>query len=135
MEPNAENTPRGRRVAGPLACLIAAATCVTCCGFAEAQTCIPTPAGAVYWLGGERTYDDLVGYHNATLVGPGIGFATGAVGDGIHFGGGLEDRIYTDTSYAEERALRHGFTIELWARPAATLVSCAESNSGVCAEG
>ena len=102
---------------------------------ALAQACVGTPAGAVYWLGGERTYDDLAGYHNATLVGPGIGFTAGMVGDAIHFGGNLEDRFYTDTTYAEERTLRTAFTIELWARPTAASVGCPESNSGTCAEG
>ena len=121
--------------ASPAARRLRAAACafgLTCAG-AAAQTCVPTPPGAVYWLAGERNYDDLAGYHNATFVAPGVGFAPGKVGSAIHFGGAIEDRLYTDTIYAEERAVRGAFTIELWARPEAALPDCAESNNGTCA--
>jgi Concanavalin A-like lectin/glucanases superfamily len=100
---------------------------------ALAQSCVATP-GAVYWLAGERSYDDLAEWHNATLVGPDVGFVPGRVGDGVHFGGTIEDRVYTDTTYAEERAIRHAFTIELWARPSAELMPCNEASGGTCAQ-
>jgi hypothetical protein len=120
---------------GKLVRALAAAAFAMSAAHANAQSCIARPDGAVYWLSGDRNYDDLVGWHNATFVGPGVGYATdGVVAEAVHFGGALEDRFYTDTSYPEERAVRGAFTIELWARPAATLTPCAESNSGTCGE-
>ena len=115
--------------------MLAAAALAMPAAPAAAQSCIARPEGAVYWLSGDRNYDDLAGWHNATLVGPGVGYAAdGVVAEAVHFGGALEDRIFTDTSYTEERAVRHAFTIELWARPATTLTPCPESNGGTCAE-
>jgi hypothetical protein len=114
---------------------LAAAAFAMWTAHAAAQSCIARPDGAVYWLSGDHNYDDLAGWHNATFVGPGVGYAEdGVVAQGVHFGGALENRIYTNTSYPEERAVRDAFTIELWARPAAALTPCAESNSGTCAE-
>jgi hypothetical protein len=114
---------------------LAAAALVLSAGEATAQTCIARPGGAVYWLSGDRNFDDLAGWHNATFVGPGVGYAAdGVVAEAVHFGGALEDRLYTDTSYAEERAVRGAFTIELWARPSSALTPCAEANGGTCAE-
>jgi hypothetical protein len=102
---------------------------------AAAQGCMERPEGAVYWLSGDHNFDDLVGWHNATVVGPGVGYAEdGVVAQAVHFGGAFEDRIYTDTTYPEERVVRGAFTIELWARPATTLPACAESNVGTCAQ-
>ena len=114
---------------------IAAAALTMLATEAAAQSCIARPDGAVYWLSGDHTYDDLIGWHNATVVGPGVGYAEdGVVAQAVHFGGAVEDRLYTDTSYPEERAVRDAFTIELWARPATTLSPCAESNSGTCGQ-
>ena len=111
------------------------ALCIACAlaaGAAQAQECIPTPSGAVYWLAGERNFDDLAGFHNGQDVGSGVTFAAGEVGDAVHFDGNMQ-RIYTDTAYAEERAVRTAFTIEFWAQPTASMPSCEESNSGGCA--
>lgn len=118
---------------GKLVRALAAAAFAMTAAQAAAQSCIARPDGAVYWLSGDRNVDDLAGWHNATFVGPGVGYASdGVVAEAVHFGGALEDRIYTDTSYPEERAVRGAFTIEFWARPTATLTPCAESNSGTC---
>jgi hypothetical protein len=120
---------------GTMVRTIAAAALAMLATEAIAQSCIARPDGAVYWLSGDHSYDDLIGWHNATVVGPGVGYAEdGVVAQAVHFGGAVEDRLYTDTSYPEERAVRDAFTIELWARPAATLSPCAESSSGTCGQ-
>lgn len=100
----------------------------------RAQDCVPAPSGAVYWLGAERNFDDLAGFHNAASVGAGVSFVTAQVGIGLHLEGS-DARLVTDTQFAEERQFFTAFTEAFWVRPEAALNPCSESNSGTCAIG
>ncbi len=98
-------------------------------GMARAQQPITPPAGAIYWLAGERSFDDRAGYHNGS--GQGATFISGQVGHGMRFDG-VDDLVVVDVTTAEQRAVRDNFSYELWARPSATLPACAQSNSSNC---
>jgi hypothetical protein len=105
-----------------------------CCPIAQAavQACLAPPAGAVYWLGAERNFDDLAGYHNGNDAGTGVTFVAGKVGAAIHVDGNLM-KVYPDVTYAEERALRTEFTIEFWAKPSTEAPSgCLFEGPSVC---
>lgn len=98
-------------------------------GMARAQQPITPPAGAVYWLAGERSFDDRAGFHNGS--GHGATFILGQVGQGLRFDG-VDDLVAVDVTVAEQRAVRDTFTYELWARPTAPLPACAQSNNSNC---
>jgi len=100
---------------------------------ASPTACVAPPAGAVYWLAAERNFDDSAGYHNGTDGGTGVTFVAGKVGTAIHVDG-VATRVLPDVTYAEERALRTAFTVELWARPTTAMPDCSESSSGTCAQ-
>jgi len=98
-------------------------------GTAWAQQPITPPAGAIYWLAGERSFDDRVGFHNGSSAG--ATFIVGQVGEGMRFDG-VDDLVSVDVTSAELRAVRDTFTYELWARPTGTLPGCAQSNNSNC---
>lgn len=114
--------------------LLSTALCL-CCHAAQAsvQACVAPPAGAVYWLGAERNFDDLAGYHNGSDGGTGVTFVTGKVGSAIHLDGAAM-KVYPDVTYAEERALRTAFTIEFWVKPSTEMqAGCLFEGPSVCA--
>lgn len=98
-------------------------------GVAGAQQPITPPSGAIYWLAGERSFDDRAGFHNGS--GAGTTFITGQVGEGMRFDG-VDDLVAVDVTSGEMRAVRNSFSYEFWARPTGTLPGCAQSNSSNC---
>ena len=101
---------------------------------AFAQECVAPPHGAIYWLAGERNFDDQAGYFNGHQASTEVSFVAGKVGQAVRFDD-VDDRIDTGASLAEMRAQRSEFSYELWARPTTPLADCAESNSGTCGIG
>lgn len=103
-------------------------------GAALAQECMAPPPGAIYWLAGERNFDDLAGFHNGHSSGTDVSFVPGQVGQAMRFDG-IDEHVFPNVTSAEERAQRTSFSFELWARPTLTLPACAESDSGTCGIG
>jgi hypothetical protein len=101
---------------------------------AFAQDCVVPPPGAIYWLAGERNFDDLAGFHNGHSGATDVSFVPGKVGEAMRFDG-IDDYVYPNVTSAEERAHRSRFSFELWARPTRSMAACAESNSGTCGIG
>lgn len=97
---------------------------------AAAQQCIAPPAGRVLWLTADGDYDDRAGFYNGSVEGQ-VHFVAGAVGEAFAFDG-ADDRIATDVTLAEQKALENTFSWELWARPTDATPDCPESQNGNC---
>lgn len=100
---------------------------------ARAQACIATPPGAIYWLAGDNSFDDQVGFNNGSSQGSGVTFVPGQVGEAMNFEAG--ELVAVSVTDAEERVQRNSFSFEFWVRPTATMHACAESNSDTCGIG
>lgn len=97
---------------------------------AQAQQCVAPPPGVLAWYRGERNADDAAGFHNGAPLAQEL-YVEGQVGEAFRLDG-ADDGFGTDTSAAEQRAVRDDFTYELWARPTGTLGGCPEAASSNC---
>lgn len=100
-------------------------------GPASAQQCLAPPSGAVYWLAGENSFDDLARFHHGSSGDTGVAFVPGQVGTAMRFDG-IEDRVVANVTPAEQIELRNTFSYEMWVRPTASLGSCPQSNTSNC---
>jgi hypothetical protein len=109
--------------------LLALAVTVLAAGSARAD-CLPPPDGLLAWYPGERHADDAAGFHHGHLF-DGASFVDAFNGEGFRFDG-VDDFLATDTTDAEQRAVRTSFTYSMWAKPTGALPGCAETSSGAC---
>ena len=87
-------------------------------GLVHGQGCYPAPSGLVGWWKGGGDASDSVGGNNGTMLN-GAGFASGEVGQGFSFGGGIDGIGNPSVQIPFSPSLvTSNYSVEVWLKPA-----------------